>query len=472
MALRADHADLPKAQPADGVPPDPTPRFSTALLDALEAQRDADGEKATAGGTRIRHSDAGKCARAIALKAAGFPREPMDPAGVHVTNLGTLVHDAWQEALRRQLGEDNVEVEPTCQVEGLDASGHIDAIIYVRSTADDDDAAATGSLLAEGGGEGDRLLGVDGGHDPQRLRGDGSGDSGSGERPGSPSSLRDLRGTDPRGDAGGSSVSESEVRPPAPSGGGDASGEHHPGDRVRSETQAQDALPEGSSLQRGQSSGARRQPEVQDMREGEEPSRLATKKVCYELKTVGGFGYKKAVGERGAPEGPKPGAVAQACLNAYAADCDELVIGYLATEAISRQAAERAANKGARIDGLRRFTAEWTYTRDQIEAHAKPEVARLQRVLDLLDDGYLAPTKIPDPEIPDRAFVVDPATGQWVVYGDSPDADSDDAMAVVDSGQTWHCAYCDYQSLCAAIDTAGPVSVDTASSHVEGSDAP
>lgn len=330
MALAADHSSLPPAQAKGGTPPDPTPRFSTVLLDALERQRDEDGEKATANGTRIRHSDAGKCARAIALKAAGFPAAPMDPAGVHVTNLGTLIHEAWQEALASALGADNVEIEPTCQVDGLDASGHIDAII---------------------------------------------------------------------------TLTDSDGEP--------------------------------------------------------------TWRVAYELKTVGGFGYKKAVGERGEPEGPKHGAVVQGCLNAYAADCDELVIGYLATEAISRQAAERAANKGAHIDELRRFTAEWTYSRDDIERIAKPEVARLQRVLDLLDDGYLAPTKIPDPEIPERAFVADPRSGRWEVYGDSPDAESDEPMAVLDTGTTWQCAYCPWQEACAAIDIAGPVRVEKATQLID-----
>ena len=64
-------------------------------------------------------------------------------------------------------------------------------------------------------------------------------------------------------------------------------------------------------------------------------------KVALELKTVGGFAFKAAMGERGPAEGPRYSAVVQGALNAYAIGADELVIAYLATEAISKQAASR-----------------------------------------------------------------------------------------------------------------------------------
>lgn len=316
MAIKADHSQLPKPQRAAGNPPDQHPRFVRALADKLRAERERLGEnggKAHAReGTRLRHSDAGKCARALALGLAGFPREPIDDAGVHVMNLGTLVHDAWQAALVEQYG-DAVQVEVECQVDGLDASGHIDAVFY----------------------------------------------------------------------------------------------EHY---------------------------------------EGAGNPSIWT--IAYELKTMGGFGYKMAVGERGAPDGPRHSALTQAALNAYAVDADELVVGVIATEAISKGA---AAKKG--IDDLTRFAAEWTYSRDEYEPIAKAETARLQRILDLYDDGQLAPTSIPDPEVPRDALVVDPSSGRWEVR---------DGDEIVDTGSTWMCGYCPHQSSCAAIDTPGEVAVDAA----------
>jgi hypothetical protein len=157
--------------------------------------------------------------------------------------------------------------------------------------------------------------------------------------------------------------------------------------------------------------------------------------VVYELKTVGGFAYKMAVGERGAAQGPKHEHIVQGALNASARGADRLVIGYLSKEAISVQAAAKK-----KIDELGRFMAEWTFERDVFEPMAAAERARVKGILDLVVGGQLAARKIPDPELPSGAVIVDPSTGRWelVVNG-----------SLQDTGSWWACGYCDFRSLCA-----------------------
>jgi hypothetical protein len=122
VAIKRDLSDLPPA----GLAPDDSPRFISVLVDEWADARDDD--KPTANGTPFRHSDAGKCARAISYTAAGIPRsDPMDITGVWNTSLGTLIHEQWQEALQRRWPD--AEVEVTCSMVGADGSGHIDAVI-------------------------------------------------------------------------------------------------------------------------------------------------------------------------------------------------------------------------------------------------------------------------------------------------------------------------------------------------------
>ncbi len=159
--------------------------------------------------------------------------------------------------------------------------------------------------------------------------------------------------------------------------------------------------------------------------------------VSYELKTVGGFAFKMAVGERSAAQGPKWEHITQAALNAKAVAADEAVIGYLAKEALSVQVARR---KGFTEFG--RFTAEWTFTRDEFLPYAAAEEARIAGILDLLDRGILPARKIPNPDMPSGAVIVKPATGAWQA------TDADGSMA--DAGSWWACDYCRWQTACAS----------------------
>ena len=301
VAIKRDLSDLP---PADGLTPDESPRFISVLVDQWAEENDLAGDKPTANGTPFRHSDAGKCARAISYTAAGIPKsDPMDITGVWNTRLGTLIHEQWQEALQARWP--GAEVEVICSTVGADGSGHIDAVIrsYGHTTA-------------------------------------------------------------------------------------------------------------------------------------------------YELKTIGGFGFKAAVGaaRKGTPaEGPKSAHLLQAALNGRAVDADEVVIGYLAKECISLNVAKRFGIG----DDVGRFAAEWTLTREQYEPLARLEAERVDGILGLVDDGYLAARKTP--EMPVGAEITDPATGEWVRTSDGE---------AVEVGSTWECGYCSFQTLCSTTE-AGRIPVES-----------
>lgn len=157
---------------------------------------------------------------------------------------------------------------------------------------------------------------------------------------------------------------------------------------------------------------------------------LPGKRICYELKTKGGFGFDKAVGldrkgykmrEKG-PEGPGALAVLQGSLNALASHSDELRIGVIALESVSKGLAEKL-----QWDDERRFLAEWRYTRDQFEPWAKAERGRLREILRLVDKNV----------VPDR----------WAVGDDMTQLKLNPDLAK----PAWQCLYCAMRSQCSTI---------------------
>lgn len=159
------------------------------------------------------------------------------------------------------------------------------------------------------------------------------------------------------------------------------------------------------------------------------------KVVAIEGKTVGGFAYKLAVGERGAPQGPKHAHIVQAALNASEVNADEAVVVYWSKDSISVQAAARK-----RIGELARFCAEWTFPRERYEPIAENERRRVDSILALLDEGTLPGRRYPDPELPVRHVIVDPKSGRWEQRDDDQ---------IVDTGTWWACGYCRWQDTCA-----------------------
>lgn len=168
--------------------------------------------------------------------------------------------------------------------------------------------------------------------------------------------------------------------------------------------------------------------------------------VAVELKTSGGYGFKAATGtaRKGTPaEGPKHEHMIQAALNGIAVDADEVVIVYLAKECLSVNVAERFG-----VSELGRFLAEWSMDRDTYEPIARAEESRVRGILDLLDHGTLPARKIPAPDVPAGAVIVDPLRGRWEVHAvhEAPKGKG----SLIDTGSYWGCAYCPHQTRCAS----------------------
>jgi hypothetical protein len=115
-------------------------------------------------------------------------------------------------------------------------------------------------------------------------------------------------------------------------------------------------------------------------------------KICYELKTMGSFGFDKATGlmrktwSRKAPEGPRLTAIIQGSLNALASGADVLVIGVIGLEAMSKGYADKVG-----ASELDRIMAEWHYSREEFEPIALSELDRLAEIKGWLDAETLPP---------------------------------------------------------------------------------
>lgn len=332
MALARDLSELPKADAngSAGRTPDPEPRFAHLLASAWQAEDiAAQAERGDRPTAKFWFSDAGKCARAISYKAAGFARtNPMDLSGTWNVNLGRILHAAWQQALLAAYPTAQIEVR--VGIDGLDASGYGDAVVRIPEAGE---------------------------------------------------------WVDPPND-----------------NGCDQSG-------------------------------------------------FLNRVIALELKSIGGYGFKDAIGKarRGqVPTGPKFEHIVQGALLGKSQNADEVVIVYLAKECLS-------ANVSSGMPEWARFCAEWTLTRDEYEPIADAEIARITGILRLVDGGELAARKVPDPELPKGAEIVDPKASRWEVRNTEGE--------VVDLGTLWggsYCTYCSWFDLCRNT-PSGRVPVDAVS---------
>lgn len=172
--------------------------------------------------------------------------------------------------------------------------------------------------------------------------------------------------------------------------------------------------------------------------------------TCLELKTIGGFGFKKSIGARGSAEGPRYSSILQCALNAYAVDADEMVIVYLALENLSPRELKKIG-----VEEWRRFAAEWTWSRDEYRPLALAEIERLGQIKTLVEAGALPARSIPDPELPPGSLITDPSRGLWELRGHIDGVEVGQDSIVLEAGSTWHCAYCSHQDRCAADLEAG-----------------
>ena len=112
--------------PESWVHPVSNPLFSDLWVKKMEQE---DHRKPTALGTPFRFSDALKCPRALAFTALGVSEsDPMDAAGLHVTSIGTWLHEQIQEAIglkypgaKFELASGNDFISGSC--DGLTAVG-------------------------------------------------------------------------------------------------------------------------------------------------------------------------------------------------------------------------------------------------------------------------------------------------------------------------------------------------------------
>lgn len=174
------------------------------------------------------------------------------------------------------------------------------------------------------------------------------------------------------------------------------------------------------------------------------------KKVCVEIKTLNGYGFKRMVGDRSNAEGPRHSSVVQLALNTVALDADEGVLIVLSMENLSPSAFAKLLNQlvrqGASPKGTehwRRFCAEYTYSRDELDPIAEFENKRMAKIIEIVEEGGLPPRSINDPEIPVRARIVDPTTGKWELLDPG-------TGAIRMTGTTWHCGYCENRKRCIA----------------------
>lgn len=113
--------------------PTNNPVFTNAL--ARELWEKAQTPKPTALNTPLRYSSSYGCARQQSYAAFEVkPTEPMDVAGAWVTGLGTIIHEALQEAIGRKYP--NAQFEVASGFDGV-ISGSCDALIPAADMGED-----------------------------------------------------------------------------------------------------------------------------------------------------------------------------------------------------------------------------------------------------------------------------------------------------------------------------------------------
>lgn len=157
-------------------------------------------------------------------------------------------------------------------------------------------------------------------------------------------------------------------------------------------------------------------------------------RTLIEIKSINGFGFKmSATPFKGPAEGPRSGHVIQGALAAKAEGCTRLVIAYLSLEVVGAKLAQDYSDTDAG-----RFAAEWHYTVEELEPIIEAETRRINNLM-LKLDGDPVPRNLIDHGIPEGALITDPTSGMWVVT---------EGRTILDTGDTWMCAYCDYRDKC------------------------
>lgn len=174
-----------------------------------------------------------------------------------------------------------------------------------------------------------------------------------------------------------------------------------------------------------------------------------------ELKTVNGYKFKaQAIDFDGPPEGPQVSAVLQVAVAGAARRAHRVTVCSLAREVVSK----KVANGRARLSDNGRMGAQWTFDRSEFLPLADGEIGRINWLLtkydatvvkataegmDEADARRYAASRVPrfvEVELGTLVRITNPTSGAW-------EQQLTDGT-VASSGTTWHCAYCDYRSVC------------------------
>jgi len=154
--------------------------------------------------------------------------------------------------------------------------------------------------------------------------------------------------------------------------------------------------------------------------------------ILYELKTMGTWSFDSQVGwsrmrgtfSKEGGKGPALKAITQAGMNALGIELENpkirietVVMGSITFEALSKQ---KASNMG--IDGVNRFLAEYEIPRSEWEPLAMAELARMNSIASVVNQGYL----------PDRIALDDNGV----------------AVELNPNSSAWQCEYCAFRTLC------------------------
>jgi hypothetical protein len=156
-------------------------------------------------------------------------------------------------------------------------------------------------------------------------------------------------------------------------------------------------------------------------------------RVLYELKTMNGTAYRRSMGlninswAKSGPEGPRISTILQSALNAQANDCDTIIIGHIALEAVGKGVAKRLD-----VDEWSRIITEFVIPKEVWEPAADQEMNRQSKIIEKLDEG-----RLPKPVAVDKDFElvdVDPHNDKF-----------------------WQCGYCSYRDQCVSDGPGEPV---------------
>lgn len=122
MPLNRDLEHLARTRLAQGSPPDENPDILLMLMDAWRSRDEAERTRPMSNDeARVRHSNAGRCARAIGYWLTGVtPSNPPSEADFYRFAIGRQMHDEWQKdqiAALTAAGWTHLVPEATCTIE-------------------------------------------------------------------------------------------------------------------------------------------------------------------------------------------------------------------------------------------------------------------------------------------------------------------------------------------------------------------